>query len=244
MLGEVRIGRPARCEPGLEAAIAKAKGIRPLARAIGVRPQSIGGWRRCPRERLFDVARVTGMDPAVIRPDLADWIAAERDRRWGERARARFAIRSDLSGAATVKTVRDVERPDGRTMDLLDLGLITAAVRFAAAERGLSLAAVMSAPKGGAGGAPSPAQSARSYACALAVVVGRVNAETVAGLFGLTRQAVDNASERYLRAREGDDEFAENGQVIERGRLRKAKAADPELWTAERRFVAQLTGEA
>lgn len=242
-MGGVQIGRPARCEPGLEAAIRKARGIRPLARAIGVRPQSIGGWRRVPRDRLFDVARVAGMDPAEIRPDLADWCAVEKDRQWRERAQARFGI-AKAGEAVTVRPSREVERPDRRTMNLLDLGLITAAARFAAGERGLSLAAVMAAPKGGAGGAPTPAQSARSYAAALAVVVGRVNAETVAGLFGLTRQAVDNAAERYLRSREGDDEFAENGQVIERGRPRKAKAADPVLWAAERRFVAQLTGEA
>ena len=129
-------------------------------------------------------------------------------------------------------------------MDLLDLGLITAAVRFAAGERGLSVGAIMGAPRGGSGGAPTPAQSARSYAMSLAVVVGRVKSETVAGLMGLTRQAVDNAAERYLRAREGDAEFAVDGQVVERGRARIAKAADDGLWAAERRFVAQLAGEA
>lgn len=232
-------------EPGLMLALTQARGVRPLARKLGVAPQSVSSWARVPRARVFEVARATGLDPAAIRPDLADWLAAEKERAWMERARSRFAISSGLgTGRAAVKSARDVERPDGRTMDLLDLGLITAAVRFAAGERGLTLGCVMSAPRGGAGGAPTPAQSARSYAMSLAVVVGRVNAETVAGLFGLTRQAVDNATERYLRAREGDDEFAEQGQVLQRGRLSPARKADDSLWPAERRFIAQLTGDA
>ncbi|GAW42442.1 hypothetical protein SH203_02858 [Brevundimonas sp. SH203] len=230
-------------EPGLMRALKAARGVRALARKLSIAPQSVSGWPRVPRDRVFEVARVTGLAPVEIRPDLADWLKAEQERGWMERARAKFAIRNDLVGRATVKSARDVDRPDGRTMDLLDLGLITAAVRFAAGERGLTLGMVMNAPRGGAGGAPTPAQSARSYAMSLAVVVGRVNAETVAGLFGLTRQAVDNAAERYLRAREGDED-AEDGKVIERGRERRAKAADPALWAAERRFIAQLAGEA
>lgn len=35
-----------------------------------------------------------------------------------------------------------------------------------------------------------------------------------------------------------------DGKVIERGRARRAKAANPALWDAERRFVGQLAGEA
>lgn len=225
-------------------ALRKAGGVRPLARKLGLRHQSVQPWRRVPRDRLFAVAAATGLDPAVIRPDLADWLAAEKERAWMERACARFAINTGLSGSAAVKTLRDVERPDGRTMDLVDLGMIAAAARFAAQERGLSFGEIMSAPRGGAGGAPTPAQSARSYAMSLAVVVGRVNAETVAGLFGLTRQAVDNAAERYLRQREGDAEFAVEGRVFHRGREAPARPADESLWPAERRFVAQLAGEA
>lgn len=232
-------------EPGLMLALEKAGGVRALGRGLGLAPQSVSGWPRVPRARLFEVARVTGLDPEQVRPDLADWIKAERDRQWLERARQRFALRNGFAGAtAKVKSARDHAAPDGRTMDLLDLGLITAAVRFVAAERGLTVSAIIGAARGGAGGSPTAEQSARSWAMALAVVAGRVNSETVAGLMGVTRQAVDNAAERYLRAREGDDaEDAEDGKVIERGRARRVKSADPALWDAERRFVAQLAGE-
>ncbi|MNV63794.1 hypothetical protein D3C71_1564020 [compost metagenome] len=129
-------------------------------------------------------------------------------------------------------------------MDLLDLGLVVAAVKFAAVERGLASVAVISA-RGGQGGAPTPEQSARALAMGLAVTVGRVSAETVAGVMGVSRQAVDNAAERYLRARDGDDaEDLDGGRVMERGRLRRAKSADEGLWAAERRFLQQLAGEA
>lgn len=229
-------------EPGLEAAFKAADGMRSLARKVSVGFSSVQGWRRVPRARVFDVAAATGLEPEVLRPDLADWIAAERHAKWFERARSRFAVSSGLGDGSA--TVRSHERPDPRTLDLLDLGLIAAALRFAAEDRGLTGRAVWGAPTGGAGGAPTPEQSARSLGMALAVVVGRVNSETVAGVVGVTRQAVDNATERYLRARDGDDpETVEDGRVMERGRPRAAKTACPLVWAAERRFVKRLAGE-
>lgn len=222
----------------MQLAIDRAGGVRPLARKMKVHASSISRLRRAPRDRLFDLARAAGVEPEEVRPDLADWIEAERRRGWMERARSRFAISSGM-GEGTARVKRG---GDAAVMDLLDLGLVMAAVRFAAAERGLTAAIVMSAPRGGAGGAPTPAQSARSLAMGLAVAVGRVSSETVAGVMGVTRQAVDNAAERYLRARDGDED-AEDGRVVERGRLRKAKDADDGLWAAERRFLRQLAGE-
>lgn len=229
-------------DPALAAVIA-AKGLRTLARAVGVRPQSLGGWRRVPRERLFAVARAAGVEPETLRPDLAGWIEGERERGWMERARARFGISTGMAGGTA--TLKAASRPDPGTMDLLDLGLVAAALRFAAAERGLHVRAVIGAAMGGAGGTPTPEQSARSYGMALAVVVGRVRAETVSAFVGVSRQAVDNATERYLRQRDGDDpELLEDGRALERGRLRAAKAPDEAVQEAERRFVRSLAGEA
>jgi len=227
-------------EPGLTLVLSHI-GVRPLARKIGLCAGTVSGWRRVPRARLFDVASAAGCEPEQARPDLKDWIEAERQRKWFERARSRFAIRSGMGDGTA--TVRSVDRPDPQTMDLLDLGLIVAALRFSAEERTLTVRQVLSAAAGGAGGTPTPEQSARSFGMALAVVVGRVNSETVAGLVGVSRQAVDNAAERYLRARDGDDpEIIEAGRVIERGRARAAKTASADVWAAERRFVKQLSG--
>lgn len=240
MLGEVR-------EPGLIRALRAMGGVRATARAMGLHHSSVAGWRRCPRGRLFELARLSGLEPREIRPDLAGWAEAVRQAAWLERARGRFALGGAGSGAAAAKATVTSDRAPGRTtMDLVDLGVIAAATRFAAGERGLTPQAIMGAPRG-AGGAPSPEQSARAYAMALAIVAGRVGSEAVGALFGVTRQAADNAAERYLRAREGDEEAEAkvgDGRVIERGRLRRAKTADPALWAAERRFLAQLGGEA
>lgn len=224
----------------MQLAIDGAGGVRPLARKMRVAASSISRLRRAPRDRLFELARHSGVEPEVIRPDLADWIEAERRRGWMERARARFAISSGM-GEGTARVKRG---GDAAVMDLLDLGLVVAAVKFAASERSLTTLEVMTA-RGGQGGAPTPAQSARALAMGLAVTVGRVSAETVAGVMGVSRQAVDNAAERYLRARDGDDaDDLDGGRVLERGRLRRAKTADEGLWAAERRFLQQLAGEA
>lgn len=242
MSGDVLLVADLR-DAGTLRALEKAGGVRKLARLLKVHPSSVGGWRRVPRDRLFEVAAATGLDPEAIRPDLKDVIEAERKRRWFERARERFAVTSGLGGGTAV--VRSQDKPDPRSLDLLDLGLVTAALRFAAEDRGLTVRAVIGAPTGGAGGTPSPEQSARSLGMALAVVVGRVNAETVAAVVGVTRQAVDNACARYLRARDGDDpDDVEDGKVIERGRPRAAKGASDTVWEAERRFVARLAGDA
>jgi len=238
--GGLRPGRPA----GTMLAIRKAGGIGQLARLCGVSKPSVSKWDTVPRERVPVIAAALGLKPEQIRPDLADFYEAERERGWIERARARFAIASGLPEGATATVKAMPGRPEPGTMDLLDLGLIVAAMRFAAEEAGLHVRAVMGAPAGGAGGTPTPEQSARSRGMALAVVVGRVNSETVAGVAGVSRQAVDNATERYLRQRDGDDpETVENGQVIERGRRRAAKGPDEQVWADERRFVRRLAGE-
>lgn len=231
-------------DAGLALAIESAGGVCALARRMGVSHQRVSKLRRVPRGQVFDVARAAGVDPEAVRPDLAGWIQAERDRQWMERAKARFAIAGDPKANAVEILTRTDGRPGVLTMDVLDLGVIVAAARFAAAERGLTVDRVLRAPIGGAGGAPSPEQAARSYAASLAVVTGQVGARVVGGVLGLTRQAVEKAAERYLRSRDGDDEDErdEDDKVIERGRLRRAKSADEDLWAAERRFLAQLAG--
>lgn len=239
MAGETKVAGRER-DAGLLTAIEAAGGLRALARRIGPSHQAVSKWRTVPRCELFAVASASGVDAEILRPDLADWIKTERTRRLLERARERFAVRTGMTPGATATVKRADMRAE--TMDLLDLGLVAAACRFAAAERGVTTRALIGAAAGGAGGKPTAEQSARAYAAALAVVIGRVPSETVAGFLGLTRQNVDGASERYLRARDGDD--PDDGEtVMERGRVRRAKSAEDGLWDAERRFVAELCGE-
>jgi hypothetical protein len=90
-------------------------------------------------------------------------------------------------------------------------------------------------------------EAARALAMGLALVAGRARATNIAGVLGVSRQNVDNAAERYLRARDGDDpeDFIGGGntdgrgeRVFEAGRLRLARAADPHLWALQRRYEA------
>lgn len=41
-----------------------------LAREIGITRGAVAQWDRVPAERIGDVARVTGINPARLRPDL------------------------------------------------------------------------------------------------------------------------------------------------------------------------------
>lgn len=223
---------------GVALAVEGAGGVRKLAAAVGVHHSRVSRWPRVPRQHLFRVASCSGVDASDLRPDLAQWIAAREHEEWLQKARVRLGMGALAGARATVRG------PDTDTaiMDVLDLGLVIAAVRFVAREKGLSTSVIIGA-KGGAGGAPTPEQSARTLAVGLAVTVGRVAASTVASVMGGSRQSIDNAAERYLRQRDGDDpEDMVDGQVVERGRLRRAKSADDSLWSLQRRFAADLAG--
>ena len=41
-----------------------------IARECGLTRQAVIQWRRVPAERVLTVARVVGVDPSAIRPDL------------------------------------------------------------------------------------------------------------------------------------------------------------------------------
>jgi DNA-binding transcriptional regulator YdaS (Cro superfamily) len=57
----------------VEIAIQVAKGVRPLARLIGIAAPSVWEWRqrgRVPAERVLQLEAVTGLSRHVLRPDL------------------------------------------------------------------------------------------------------------------------------------------------------------------------------
>lgn len=57
-------------DPGLEQAIRAAGGVGALARKIGISQPSLSNWSRVPAERVLSVESLTGIDRAVLRPDL------------------------------------------------------------------------------------------------------------------------------------------------------------------------------
>jgi TorA maturation chaperone TorD len=57
-------------EPGLSEAIRAAGGVSELARQIGMSQPSVSNWIRVPAERVVSVEAATGVDRAVLRPDL------------------------------------------------------------------------------------------------------------------------------------------------------------------------------
>jgi DNA-binding transcriptional regulator YdaS (Cro superfamily) len=50
--------------------IATVKGRYQLARALGISPQAIYGWRRVPGGRVLQVEELTGIPRSELRPDL------------------------------------------------------------------------------------------------------------------------------------------------------------------------------
>ena len=59
-------------DPGIGLAIKAAGGVRALARAMGMSHQGITRWHRIPAERVIEIERITGIDRAILRPDLYD----------------------------------------------------------------------------------------------------------------------------------------------------------------------------
>jgi TorA maturation chaperone TorD len=55
---------------GLGEAIRAAGGVSALARKIGISQPSISNWPRVPAERVLSVESATGIDRAILRPDL------------------------------------------------------------------------------------------------------------------------------------------------------------------------------
>lgn len=56
--------------------ISIAGGCVQLSRALGIDHTAVVKWKRVPARRLAEVARITGIAPQVLRPDLAEIFAA------------------------------------------------------------------------------------------------------------------------------------------------------------------------
>lgn len=227
-------------DAGMRRVIDHFGSLEKTALALGVTRQGLK--RRVPQKRLFQLENITGIAAEQLRPDLAGWIEARRDEQRAERmalARSRFSLVAAAAGRPPTPS-RIPSADDEFAMDVLTA---IAAARFVAADRGFAPAAVLA-------GLAREEQGARALAMALAHVVGRAKSATIGAMFGTTRQNVDNASERYLRARDGDDpdDWIARGpdgkpRVMERGRVRRAKSASAELWDLADRFALYLDPE-
>lgn len=57
-------------EFALKLAVAKAGGTCAIAASLGVTPQAVSQWRRCPSKRVLDVERESGVSRHDLRPDI------------------------------------------------------------------------------------------------------------------------------------------------------------------------------
>jgi DNA-binding transcriptional regulator YdaS (Cro superfamily) len=63
---------------GMDAVLAKVDSRAALARALGITRDAVAKWAqsgKVPSDRVGEVARVTGLSPAIIRPDIFGEVA-------------------------------------------------------------------------------------------------------------------------------------------------------------------------
>ena len=57
-------------DQGLQEAIRAVGGVSELARRIGISQPSVSNWDRIPAERVISIESITGINRAILRPDL------------------------------------------------------------------------------------------------------------------------------------------------------------------------------
>lgn len=118
-------------DPGLTEAIRAAGGVSELARQIGISQPSVSNWTRVPAERVVIVESVTGVDRAILRPDLyGGEVAAEAGEIDAARAQEYALIGALLLHAPDAKLLKSLAELKG---DPTPLGLAHAALADAAA---------------------------------------------------------------------------------------------------------------
>jgi len=118
-------------EPGLSEAIRAAGGVGQLARQIGISQPSVSNWIRVPAERVISVEAATGVDRAVLRPDLYGGKRTPADVDDVEAARVQeYALLAALLMRAPDATF--LSKISGLRADASPLGLAHAALAEAA----------------------------------------------------------------------------------------------------------------
>jgi TorA maturation chaperone TorD len=116
---------------GLDEAIRAGGGVSALARKIGISQPSISSWPRVPAERVLAVEAATGIDRAILRPDLYERsiTAADLDEVDAARAREYALLSVLLARAPTADLLARLARIEG---DASPLGVAHAALSQAA----------------------------------------------------------------------------------------------------------------
>lgn len=118
-------------DPGLDEAIRAAGGVGALARKIGISQPSVSNWSRVPAERVLSIEAETGVDRAVLRPDLYAGRPADAGVDEVDVARAHeYALLSTLLARAPDKAL--IARIASLRGDASQLGLAHAALADAA----------------------------------------------------------------------------------------------------------------
>ena len=116
-------------DPGLEEAIRAARGITELARRIGISQPSVSNWSRVPTERVLAVEAATGIERAVLRPDLYEPASPAPDDIEEARAQKYALLTALLRQAPNAALLRRIARLGG---DATPLGSAHAALAGAA----------------------------------------------------------------------------------------------------------------
>jgi TorA maturation chaperone TorD len=118
-------------DQGLQQAIDAAGGVAGLARQLGIAQPSVSNWTRVPPERVLAVESLTGVNRAILRPDLyaAETVElAEEDR---ARAAEYLMLGSLLREAPGAQRLADIARLKG---DASELGILHISLASAAEE--------------------------------------------------------------------------------------------------------------
>jgi len=119
-------------DPGLAEAIRAAGGVGELARQIGISQPSVSNWVRVPAERIVSVEAVTGVDRAILRPDLygGKKMAGDIDEMDAARAQEYALIAALLTRAPDAQLLSNLSELRG---DASPLGMAHVALAEAAA---------------------------------------------------------------------------------------------------------------
>ena len=118
-------------DSGLDEAIRAAGGVGALAQKIGISQPSVSNWSRVPAERILSVEAVTGVNRAILRPDLYGVPGTGDDVDEVDAARAQeYALLSVLLARAPNQDL--LERLASLPGDASPLGLAHAALAEAA----------------------------------------------------------------------------------------------------------------